>query len=79
MCVICETDMLRIGNLGLKMGVSHAVHIQYAHVHIWKYQLPPPPGGGGGGSTRQMSSPMHVTRFVGPSIVIYGKSHFIAS
>ena len=34
-----ENDMLRIGNLGLKMGVSRAAHTQYAI--IWKY--PPPP------------------------------------
>ena len=32
--------MLRIGNLGLKMGVSRAAHTQYAY--IWKYPPPPP-------------------------------------
>ena len=36
--VICENDMLRNGNSGLKMGVSRAAHTQYAC--IWKY--PPP-------------------------------------
>ena len=39
--VICENDMLRNGNSGLKMGVSLAAHTQYAY--IWKYP-PPPPG-----------------------------------
>ena len=38
---ICEDDMLRNGNSGLKMGVSLAAHTQYAY--IWKYP-PPPPG-----------------------------------
>ena len=32
--------MLRIKNLGMKMGVSRTAHTQYAY--IWKY--PPPPG-----------------------------------
>ena len=32
-------DMLRTGNLGLKIGVSRGAHTQYAY--IWKY--PPPP------------------------------------
>ena len=40
--VICENNMLRNGNSGLKMGVSRAAHTQYAYV--WKN--PPPPGGG---------------------------------
>ena len=40
--VICENDMLRNGNSGLKMGVSRAEHTQYAYI-IWKYP-PPPPG-----------------------------------
>ena len=40
-CVeICENDMLRNGNSGLKMGVSRAAHTQYAY--IWKYPPPPP-------------------------------------
>ena len=34
---ICENDMLRNGNLGLKMGVSRAAHTQYG-------SSPPPPG-----------------------------------
>ena len=42
--VICENDMLRNGNSGLKMGVSRAAHTQYAY--IWKYSPPPPRGGG---------------------------------
>ena len=40
---ICENDMFRIGNLGLKMGVSRAAHTQYAY--IWKYPPPPPRSG----------------------------------
>ena len=39
--VICENDLLRNGNSGLKMGVSRAAHTQYAY--ICKYP-PPPPG-----------------------------------
>ena len=38
---ICENDMHRTGNLGLKMGVSRAAHTQY-HMHIWNYPPPPP-------------------------------------
>ena len=38
--VICENDMLRNGNSGLKMGVSRAAHTQYAY--NWKYPPPPP-------------------------------------
>ena len=44
--VICENDMLRNGNSGLKMGVSRAVHTQYAYKKSYgspKYP-PPPPG-----------------------------------
>ena len=29
---ICENDMLRAGNVGLKMGVSRAAHTQYANI-----------------------------------------------
>ena len=36
--VICENDMLRNRNLGLKMGVSCAAHTQYAYM-----EDPPPP------------------------------------
>ena len=32
--------MLRIGNLGLKMGVSRAAHTQYAYIYG---STPPPP------------------------------------
>ena len=39
---ICENDMLRYGNSGLKMGVSRAAHTRYAYMEV--YPPPPPPG-----------------------------------
>ena len=38
--LFCENDMLRSGNLGLKMGVSRVAHTQYA---IYGSAPPPPP------------------------------------
>ena len=37
--VICENDILRSGNLGMKMGVSRAEHIPNMHMEV----RPPPP------------------------------------
>ena len=41
--VICENDMLRNGNSGLKMGVSRAAHIP--NMHAYASTPPPPPPG----------------------------------
>ena len=38
--------MLRIGKLGLKMGVYRAAHTQYAYI----FEVPPPPPPRGRGS-----------------------------
>ena len=71
--VICENDMRRNENLGLKKGVSRAAHTQYAY--IWKYPPPPPraplPQNQGVRETGSSCYNVHITWTKRATLVIY--------